>query len=377
MGRGIVITGLTAVWLAGRALAAEAEAIPMTDGPNGSGRSLGAAWSMACPAQARLVGIRLYEDGKAVVGVEALCARLRRVAGAIVWIDAPMVAEPPAPGPSLAVAPSDAEGGGAARTRGHVLRASSDGVSRFEGSRAVLITVPRASEPARRAGVGGERITLRTGRQAREIVCPDGGFVQGLRTGTATGRRGGVVSVQLICTHGGERSELVGPSAKPQRKATVVTGRTQCEGGNANPHDGTAGRALIGTAESGRIVSLGLVCARVAAPGPVSRSMAAALGWMAGLTPGKMQGARRVYRKPIWYAGSAVAVCRDGSGRGYCAQASADRFCVTMNGSGAASFYVVGPYADDVIASGGKRCSPGACRAFQSITCAADKAGRG
>lgn len=376
MGKGLFITALAALSLAGIGRAAEAEAIAMTDGPGGSGRSLGAAWSMACPGQQRLVGVRVHQDKWTVVGVEALCARLTLENGLIVWAADPSVAEPPDLKPSrVAVTGGKEIAGATAGTEGHVLRASSDNVSRFKGSRAVLISVPRAAEPQPHADEGA-RITLATGRRGRTLECPAGGYVQGLRTGTAAGRRGGLVSVQIICTQGDGRSQIVGAAARA-RKAKIVTSRTQCAGASANPHDGAAGRALIGAAEGGRVVSLGLVCARAAVPGPVSAAADTALQWLARLAPLQPPGSRRVYRKPTWYAGSSVAVCRDGSGRGYCAQESADRFCVTMTGAGPASFYIVGTYAEDAIATGGKRCPSGKCRAFQSITCAGTRAGRG
>lgn len=372
MGRGTFIAALAAFWLAGPALAAEAEAIPMTDGPYGSGRSLGSAWSMSCAPQQRLVGINLYRDGHAIAGVEALCAPLAHGAGGTVWTSDPVVAEMPAlPPPRLTpIADEDVD----AEARRNVLRVSSSGSGRRHGSRAVLITVPRDPEPAWTLEAP-ERISLRTGRHGEAIRCPDGAYVQGLRTGIEAGRRGKLVAVQLLCTRGNGRVEIVGDWPKDSKRkknkwvAAVLASRTQCGGGSANPHDGAAGRALIGTAENGRVVSLGVSCARAAVSGPVSRLIVEARRWMASVVPPLRKGGRRVYQAPQWYVGADVAVCRDGSGRGYCAQDSADRFCSTMNGSGGAVFYVVGGFSEDAIAAGGKRCPSGACRAFQKIVC--------
>ncbi len=375
MGRGKTIACLAAaVWLAGAASAAvEAEAIPMMDGPNGSGRPLGTAWSMACGSQQRLVGVRIYEDDRVVSGVEALCATLERdAAGVIAWADVPVVAELPERMPVRAVAVPAADADERAET--NVLRVSSAGTRRFKGSRAMLITVAPQPE-VNWTHEAAERVTLRTGRKGRDVVCAAGQFVQGLRTGTEAGRRGGLVAVQVLCGIGNGRVEAVGAwaeAAKPKKNKKVraiVAMRTQCGGGVANPHDGAAAKALIGTAEDGRVVSLGVTCAKSAVPGVVSVAVGAVSRWLSEVVPVAKTGAKRVYRAPNWYAGSDVAVCRDGSGRGPCAQASADRFCVTMTGAGRASFYVVGRVSEDAIAAGGKRCPSGVCRAFQQITC--------
>ncbi|MFT3808477.1 MAG: hypothetical protein QM698_01020 [Micropepsaceae bacterium] len=377
MGTGKIIGWLTAaVWLTGAVSAAvEAEAIPMTDGPNGSGRSLGSAWSMACGPGLRLVGVKVYEDGRTIAGVEALCAALEwRPGRVIAWASGPAVAELPERMPLRPVVVA-AEGTDdlTART---VLRASSREVRRQSGSRAVLIQVaPAAPEPVW-TQEPGRRVTLATGRKGRELVCPEGTYVQGLRTGSEAGRRGGLVAVQIVCGSGNGRVETVGVWADPRKSKKnkplrpVVAMRTQCGGGAANPHDGMAAKALIGTAEDGRIVSLGLTCAKSAVPGVVSLAVGAVTRWLSEVAPAVKKGSVRVYRAPNWYAGSDVAVCRDGSGRGPCAQASADRFCVTMTGAGRASFYVVGRVSGDAIAAGGKRCPSGVCRAFQQITCA-------
>lgn len=376
MGKGKTIACLAAaVWLAGAASAAvEAEAIAMMDGPNGSGRSLGSAWSMACGPQQRLVGVRIYEDGRVVTGIEALCATLEQgAAGAVVWKGLPAVPELPERMPLQAVVvPVE---GADERAETNVLRVSSSGTKRFKGSRAMLITVP--SQPAASwTQVPAERVTLNTGRTGRDVVCAEGQFVKGLRTGTEAGRRGGLVAVQLLCGTGNGRVELVGSwvetkkSNKNRAVRAIVAMRTQCGGGVANPHDGAAAKALIGTAEDGRVVSLGVTCAKSAVPGVVSLAVGAVSRWLSDVVPVAKPAAMRVYRAPNWYAGFDVAVCRDGSGRGPCAQASADRFCVTMTGAGRASFYVVGRVSDDAIAAGGKRCPSGVCRAFQQITCA-------
>ena len=379
MGWRVLIGAAMLLGLSSTAQAAEAAAIHMRDGPGGTGRFLGAAWAMPCPPQARLVGVRLHEDGNAVAGIEALCARLERRDGLTAWAAAPAIAEPPKLQPRRAarVVRPPVEAQADARSEGHVLRARSDGVSRFSGSRAVLITVPRTVEDAAEEQRAGARVTLRSGRKGREIVCPEGSYVQGLRTGTAAGRRGGVRAVQLICTQGNGRNELVGEWPAPAKAkgkrakagAALVASRTLCGGGSVNPHDGTAGRALIGAVENGRIVSLGLICARAAVPGPVSEAAGIAALWLAGLTPQADDGARRIHHRPSWYAGSRVAVCRDGSERGDCAQESADLFCMVMHGEGGAVGYEVGAFAEDAIAAGGKRCPAKACRAFRSITC--------
>lgn len=375
MGRGKTIAGLAAaVWLAGAALAAiEAEAIPMTDGPNGSGRPLGAAWTMACGPGQRLVGVKVYEDGRAIAGVEALCAGLVRGAdGLIAWAGAAAVAVlPKRLPPRPVVIPADGADELASR---NILRVSSREVRRQSGSRAVLIQVAPQPEEAVWSHQPAERVTLKTGRNGREIMCPAGAFVQGLRTGTEAGRRGGLVALQVLCGNGSGRVEAVGvwASGKKSRKnkpvRPLVAMRTQCGGGAANPHDGAAAKALIGAAEDGRVVSLGLTCARSAVPGVVSLAVEQARLWLASVLPAVKAGHGRVYRGPSWYAGADVAVCRDGSGRGPCAQASADRFCATMSAS-RASFYVVGRVSNDAIAAGGKRCPSGVCRAFQQITC--------
>lgn len=375
MGMGKIIACLAAVaWLAGAASAAvEAEAIPMTDGPNGSGRPLGAAWSMACGPGQRLVGVKIYEDGRAITGIEALCAGLARGAdGLIAWTGAAAVAVlPDRLPPRPVVIPADGADELASR---NVLRVSSREVRRQSGSRAVLIQVAPAPAGPSWSHEPAERVTLKTGRNGREVICAGGMFVQGLRTGTEAGRRGGLVAVQLLCGSGNGRVEAVGSwvaTKKPKKNKAVravIAMRTQCGGGVANPHDGAAAKALIGAAEDGRVVSLGLTCARSAVPGMVSLAMEQARLWLASVLPPVRAGHGRVYRGPSWYAGADVAVCRDGSGRGPCAQASADRFCATMSAS-RASFYVVGRVSSDAIAAGGKRCPSGVCRAFQQITC--------
>ncbi len=372
MGRGFLIAAALAsalvLMLAGTGLAADARAIRLTDGPDGSGRPLGAAWSMACPPQTRLAGMRLHEDGTAIIGVESLCVRLTREGALTAWVGRPAVAELPEPQmearPVVEAAAAPAE----SPAESHLLRVRSDSVSRFSGSRAMLITVSREPEPVR-AGYGA-RVSFEPGARQRDLICPDGAYMQGVRTGTA-GQRTGLMAVQIICTRDGTRTEIVGDWGDGARKprTPLTAARTQCGGGIVNPHDGTAARALIGTAEDGRIVSLGLLCARTAVPGRLSDAAYAVRRWLAGLVAAPRRTGAKTYRSPQWYAGSAVAVCRDGSGRGYCAQASADRFCATMRGAGAATFYVVGPYAADAIAAGGKRCPAGACRAFQAITC--------
>ncbi len=362
--------------LAGPAQAAEAAAIPMRDAAGAAGRPLGDAWAMPCPPQTRLVGVRLHEDGGAVVGVEALCARLSRHEGGFVWAEPPAIAKAPEMRSRKAARAAAAAPTPEARSEGNVLRARSDGVSRFNGSRAVLITVPRGDAPAARRESAG-RVFLKTGRKGREVVCPEGSYVQGVRTGTAAGRRGGVRAVQLICAQGNGRTETVGAWPQPEKAkrkkakaaATLTPSRTMCGGGSVNPHDGKAGRALIGAVENGRIVSLGLICARAVTPGPVSEAAEFASLWLTGLTPQPDEGERRIHHSPRWYAGSDVAVCRDGSRRFECAQESADLFCMVMHGSGGASSFEVGAYAQDAIAAGGKRCPAGKCRAFQSITC--------
>jgi hypothetical protein len=374
MGQGTITSVLAAVWLTGAALAAEAEVIPMTDGPHGSGRSLGDAWSMGCAPQQRLAGVKVYEDGRSIVGIEALCVTLANGLGGTVWASVPVVAAMPEVSVLRAVMVADEQVDEVART--NVLRVSS-GTRRSRGSGALLITIPRQTEvPAAWAMDVPERMTLMTGRHGQEILCKAGAYVQGLRTGIEAGRRGRLMAVQVLCTRGNGRIEAVGdwPTEKKTKKnkdvRALVAARTQCGGGVANPHDGAAAKALIGTAEDGRVVSLGVTCARVAVPGPVSRAMEVARVWLAGVMPAVKRGQKRVYKSPEWYAGSDVAVCRDGSGRGYCAQETANRFCVTMNGArSASSFYVVGGYSGDAIASGGKRCASGACRAFQQINC--------
>jgi len=342
------------------------------DGPHGSGRSLGSAWSMACGSQQRLVGVKLYEEGRSITGIEALCVELANSPDGTVWAAAPAIAEMPDLAPLRLVAIADEQVDTRAKT--NILRVSSSGSRRHRGSRALLITIPHAPEPEWSMEVP-ERITLKTGRHGREISCPEGAFVQGLRTGTSGGKRSRLVALQLLCTRGNGRIETAGywpPVQKSNKNKDFygfVAARTQCSGGVANPHDGAAARALIGMADNGRVVSLGVTCARVAVPGPVSRAVDAARAWMAALSPPVAKGKRRIYKGPQWYAGSDVAVCKDGTGRGYCAQEAADRFCTTMNGAGAATFYVVGGFSQDAVAAGGKRCRSGACRAFQQIVC--------
>ncbi len=348
----LVLAGL----LSGNAAAAEGRAIPMTDGPSGSGRFLGDAWSMRCGGDARLVGVTLYADSRVVVGVEALCVHLALEGGAVVWADAPEVARVRAPvrPPEPKTTPPADEA-----VDGNILRVRSGEVSRFRGSRAMVISVSRQPDtpPA------SAKVSMRAGSRSEELRCPDGAYVRGLRTGV---RRGAVVGVQLICERAG-RSELVGADVLAGGDVSVA--RTECGGGRLNPHDGAAGQALIGTVENGRLLSLGISCARSVVPGALSGTITHVKQWLGRVFSKPASKAGRVYRAPRWYAGAGVAVCRDGSGRGPCAQASADRYCSVMRETARAVFYVVGPPSDDAIAAGGKRCPAGACRAFQSITC--------
>lgn len=356
----LILAGLAC----GSAAAAEGRAIPMTDGPGGSGRFLGDAWSMRCDGARRLAGVRLHEDRRGVVvGVEALCVRLEAAEGAIVWAEAPVAAEAREPARKTRRTKTEAARVEAADegADGHILRVRSGETARFRGSRAMVISVPRPAEPP----APSREVSMRKGVRSTELRCPEGGYVQGLRTGVD---RGAVVGVQLLCARGGRSEPVGGDVLKGASKRAVAT-RTECGGGRLNPHDGAAGQALIGTVENGRLLSLGLSCARSVTPGAISASIMDVRRWLGGVFAKRSSAAARVYRAPRWYRGSGVAVCRDGSGRGPCAQASADTFCSVMRGEGTAVSYVVGRFEDDVIAAGGKRCPEGACRAFQSITC--------
>lgn len=352
MGKGIITAALLGFALTAAAVAG-VRPVPMTDGPNGTGRALDGAWSASCAASERVVGVRLREDGEKLRGIEPLCVRL---GSGFSWVK-----EPAAPR-VLAVAEAPDDG-----VEGNVLRVTSGEISQFRGSRAVLISVPRRSETRRVEG------DMRIDGKARDVACPSGTYVDGLRIGS--GRGGRLAALELICAGATGHSFVVALSApKKTRKNKAVEAVSvsliQCGRGRVNPHDGQAARALIGSSEGARVLSLGLVCARTAVPGAVAGAVLSGLDWLENLVPEPgAKGDVRTYRTPRWYAGADVAVCRDGSGRGSCAQASADRFCTTMGGYTGASFYVVGGYSADAIAAGGKRCPSGACRAFQSITC--------
>ncbi|BCW89325.1 hypothetical protein sos41_24830 [Alphaproteobacteria bacterium SO-S41] len=259
------------VALAGLAPAAATggEAVEMRDGPGKNARDLEPFWMMRCANGTRLVGLRVHADRR-IAGVEAICAGLARRDGAVAWLAKPRVwmapAMPPPPAPPPPPPP---------RAEGTVLRAESGTVMRYRGSRALVISVPRAPEPPPRTD-SGERderprylLPFVDTRSSRDLLCPSGEFVQGLRTGSQGDE---LAAIQIMCGDGGAgASRAVGawPEVKPGKKkgTALKVERIQCGRAGANPLDGTAADAVFGTVNGGRVQSLGITCTPEIAPG--------------------------------------------------------------------------------------------------------------
>lgn len=231
----VVLAIIAMLGFAANAVAAEGEALDLRDGPGADARLVGEAWIMRCPDSERLVGLRLRSELR-IVGVEAICA---------------------APGggpPHVWTRPPgalSAAGSGENRSAGRLLNARSGGVARFQGSTALLISVPRRPDPhvpARPAGFRAE---------AGDLICPSGKVVTALRTAQAADGDG-LTGVQIVCGGDVAAPLAVGP-ALGERGPLVQ--QVQCGGANTNPHDGAAADALLGSGFDGRLQSLGLTCA--------------------------------------------------------------------------------------------------------------------
>jgi hypothetical protein len=260
-----LVLAVVAAALAGApALAAGGEAVEMRDGPGAKARDLEPFWIMRCAHGTRLVGLRVHAD-RSIAGVEAICAGLVRDGDTIAWLSKPRLwLAPPIPPPPPRPAPPPP------RSEGTVLRAESGTVMRYRGSRALVISVPRAKEPPP-GPKGPYLLPFRATRKTTDLVCPNGRYVAGLRAGSV---RRDLTAVQILCGDGSAAAPLaVGdwpapakPAAagkkKRNKRAPVFTEqRVQCAGVSANPLDGTAADAVFGTIADGRIQSLGLTCA--------------------------------------------------------------------------------------------------------------------
>ena len=230
-----ILTILAMFALSAPALAADGEALDLRDGPGGEGRLLDEAWIMRCPEGERLVGLRLRADER-IVGAEAICAD---PAGR-----APHVWTLPPGGRTASEAAND-------RGDGHILHASSRGIARFQGSKALVISVPRRPDPRPAERPAGFR------PEPSDLVCPAGRVVTALRTAQAA-QGGGLSGVQIVCG-GGDGDPL--PVGAPLGARGPLVQQVQCGGASANPHDGTAADALLGSGFDGRLQSLGLTCA--------------------------------------------------------------------------------------------------------------------
>ena len=365
---------IAAVWITS-AGALTGEAVPLRDGPGGEGRDLAPVWVMRCDPAARLVGVRIRED-RQIISLEAICAVLRFSEGRTRWVTAPVVVAPPPPPPTPVRVVKRTE-----RQEGTVLRASSSGISRFRGSKALIISVG-LPDPRPEDQVEDPSIDFRDTGARRDLLCSAGQYVAGLKTGSEQGRRSERLSaLQLICADGSPRGrhlvgewpvEQVQPKARKQRKsrqAPLKSSLVECGSVHANPHDGAAVQALFGTVDDGRVQTVGISCARTV-DGAAARSHAyagvrSAVLW--GLRAVKWQ---RVFDDPSWIDGRPLATC---PGRGTtgakCSQASADRFCQAREGYGGAATYAVGGFSSSTVGVEGEACERRSCRKFARITC--------
>lgn len=245
------------------AFALGGEAVEMRDGPGEDARALEPFWIMRCSNATRLVGLRVYADGR-VTGVEALCAGLTRdpKTAHIAWLAKPRPwiapAIPPPPKPVVRIVRP--------RSEGTILRAESGTVMRYKGSRAEVISVPRAPETPPLADTDGGALVghpayllpFAKAGKGEDLVCPKDQFVLGLRTATLKAE---LTAVQLICGDGSASSgETIGDWPAASKGQVVAVARVQCGNVAANPLDGAFADAVFGTLDGGRIQSLGLTC---------------------------------------------------------------------------------------------------------------------
>jgi hypothetical protein len=354
------------------------ETVELDAGPGGN--RLSPVWLMKCSSGERIVGLRLYDDGR-VAGVRAICARVRMDESGARWLGVPaLLPEPsPPPPPRMETVKRVID----LRGEGTILHASSEGVTRQRSSRALMITIERPVENAGGEAGGVERVDFHRTSRARfaDIVCPADRVVVGLRLGIETApKRGDLRAVQVVCGDGlGHTLEPAGdwPQAEPPRgkkgkrrpQEALKAQRIECGSSGANPHDGIAARAIFGTEEGGRVQSIGLSCTgSLDALQPRSRlfdsmrtSAAAALR--------ALNWTQRI-EEPKWLDGARIAACGANDHDTSCMQDRADRYCIDVAGYGRSSEFAVGRFATDAVVPGGERCERSKCRAFASITCA-------
>lgn len=383
--RRVLSLAVLALALGGIAPAVTSEAVNLKAGPLEGGDTLSPVWMAKCPDGQRLAGLRIHRDG-VIAGVQAICVRLRSDGARVVWAGTPAVApEPPKPPPPRVIRREVAR-----EAQGTVLRADSAGVTRRRGSRAMIITIEEVEEQP--FPTPAPTVDFGTPPEAADFVCPRGQFVKGLRLGSEHGRRGlRLAAVQLLCSDGSGRTvattgawpdaKIAEVAAKPAKKkskkrkkakaaepaAPLSVQRIECDGQSANPHDGAAAAAVFGTADGGEVQTIGLSCAREADPVTPRTLYAKARRVVAGLP--RLFGWQQTYTAPVWFDGAQLAVCAPGALDRDCAQHSADRYCVAVEGYDRATAYTVGRFAKASVAATGERCARGACRAFATITC--------
>lgn len=366
--RRLSVTFTAAALLAGAASATTSEAIGLRAGPGLEGEAIGPVWMAKCPAAQRLVGLRLI-GLEHISGVQPICARLRQDGEGIVWASVPSIPEPPPPPPPPRIEIREVED----EALGTVLRASSEGVTRLRGSRAIVVTVHDEQTFPMPQPV----VTFTDGGVVRDLVCPSKQFVRGLRVGS---EGEGVSALQVLCgDEGGRFLSQIGPwsTAKPVRKgkkgqaqkaSPLQVQRIECRDVASNPHDGKVASAVFGTVEGARVQTIGMSCARDADPGDGALDFYATAREALDGAP-RLFGWSMTYDRPLWRDGRQLAACFPGSLDTACVAMSADRYCIEVRGYDRALNYQVGRFARDSVSVTGERCPRGACRAFGSITC--------
>ncbi len=254
--------------LAGASRAGSGEAMRMWDGPGETARLLWPGWIMRCPVGESVVGLRLFEDDGATEAVAALCAVIVIQSGVSVWETAPsdwdsLEKEARAYRASRAIKPGSApksDGGIMHADSGKLTTDMASGsvpVSRISTSSALIISIARPPESYASSGTGREsaRVWLNDAGPSRTLLCPRGSYVTGIKSAVRRDERG-LGGVQIICGQGAAQ-QVIGAAMK-QKAADIQ--QVRCSTGTANPLDGAAADALIGTALYGRVQSLGLTC---------------------------------------------------------------------------------------------------------------------
>jgi len=360
----------------------------LTSGPGADGQSLGTAAIMRCERGERIAGFRLRRAGGVIASIDAICVRVAARKGEGVWLSRPRLW-------SAALKDDLAARLAAAATLPQTPPAPEKPVRKKKNkSKAKLIIVDEAGakKPGRKGkttqpeieepvvpplvGIGHEG-----GTAISDLICPSGGFVRAIRTISAGGRGGILTGLQIQCGFGLlPRAEWIGDAlpavravqtgkkrkgqkTRAARPATVQT--VSCSARSADLYDGFAAEALAGVLVPAGILSLGLDCARgLAKP-----------GWIAGqlwdlsdrVTPFG-RGAELRFLRPLWFDGSAIALCPQGQGSKTCAKETADRFCREKLGT-ASTGHTIGKYVPAAVDIYGGHCGRGKCRQLAAVNC--------